>query len=72
VQKLIADGYNVTSVRPIIKTVIDAEGNVVTKATSAVLTLQKDTTGQATVMVDIEEAKVTQIVILTRTVIEKP
>jgi hypothetical protein len=72
VQNLIVDGYNVTSVRPIIKTVVDAEGNVVTKATSAVLTLQKDTTGHATVMVDIEEAKVTQIVILTRTVIDKP
>jgi len=72
VQTLITDGYNVTSVRPIIKTVVDAEGNVVTKATSAVLTLQKDTTGHATVMVDIEEAKVTQIVILTRTVIDKP
>lgn len=72
VQNLITDGYNVTSVRPIIKTVVDAEGNVVTKATSAVLTLEKDTTGHATVMVDIEEAKVTQIVILTRTVIDKP
>ena len=72
VQDLIADGYNVTSVQPIIKTVIDGEGNVVTKATSAVLTLQKDTTGHATVMVDIEEAKVTQIIILTRTVIDKP
>ena len=72
VQNLIADGYNVTSVRPIIKTVVDAEGNVVTKATDAVLMLQKDTTGQASVMVDIEEAKVTQIVILTRTVIDKP
>ena len=72
VQNLLADGYNVTSVRPIIKTVIDGEGNAVTKATSAVLTLQKDTTGHATVLVDIEEAKVTQIVILTRTVIDKP
>jgi hypothetical protein len=72
VQNLIADGYNVTSVRPIIQTVVDAEGNVVTKATSAVLTLQKDTTGHASVMVDIEQAKVTQIVILTRTVIDKP
>ena len=72
VQNLIADGYNVTSARPIIQTVIDAEGNVVTKATSAVLTLQKDTTGHASVMVDIEQAKVTQIVILTRTVIDKP
>jgi hypothetical protein len=72
VQNLITDGYNVTSVRPIIKTVIDAEGNVVAKATSAVLMLQKDTTSHASVMVDIEEAKVTQIVILTRTVIDKP
>ena len=72
VQNLIADGYNVTAVRPIIKTVVDAEGNVVTKATSAVLLLQKDTTGHASVLVNIEEAKVTQIIILTRTVIEKP
>lgn len=72
VHNLIADSYNVTAVRPIIKTVVDAEGNVVTKATSAVLLLQKDTTGHATVLVNIEEAKVTQIVILTRTVIEKP
>jgi hypothetical protein len=72
VQNLINDGYNVTSVRPILKTVIDGEGTVVTKATSAVLTLQKDTTGHATVMVNIEEAKVTQIIILTRTVIDKP
>jgi hypothetical protein len=72
VQSLIADGYNVTSVNPIIKTMVDAEGNVVTKATSAVVMLQKDTTGQASVLVDLEQAKVTQIVILTRTVIEKP
>jgi len=72
VQNLIAGGYNPTSVRPIIKTVIDAEGNIATKATSAVLTLQKDTTGHSSVLVDIEQAKVTQIVILTRTVIDKP
>ena len=72
VQNLLADGYNVTSVRPIIKTVVDGDGNVVTKATSAILMLQKDTTGQACVLVDLEQAKVTQIVILTRTVIDKP
>ena len=71
VQSLIANGYNVTSVHPIIKTVVDADGNVVTKATSAIVMLQKDTPGFATVTVSIEEAKVTQIVILTRTVIEK-
>lgn len=72
VQNLITDGYNATAIRPIIKTVIDAEGNVVTKATSAILILQKDTTGYASVTVNVEEAKVTQIVILTRTVIDKP
>jgi len=72
VQSLIIEGYNVTLVRPIIKTVVDSTGNVVTKATNAVLILQKDTTGHASIMVNIEEAKVTQIVILTRTVIDKP
>ncbi len=72
VQNLINDGYNATAIRPILKTVIDAEGNVVTKATSAILTLQKDTTGYATVTVNIDGAKVTQIIILTRTVIDKP
>jgi len=72
VQNLINDGYNITSVKPIISTVIDGEENVFTKATSAVLMLQKDTIGHATVMVNIDQAKVTQIVILTRTVIDKP
>jgi hypothetical protein len=72
VQNFITEGYNATAIRPILKTVIDAEGNVVTTATSAVLVLQKDTTGHATVMVDIENAKVTQIIIVTRTVIDKP
>ena len=71
VQKLLADGYNITLVRPVIKSVVDANGYVTTKATSAIVILQKDTTGLATVTVNIEEAKVTQIVILTRTVIEK-
>lgn len=71
VQDLINDGYNVTSVIPLIKTVVDGEGNIVTKATSAVVTLQNDSTGHATILVNVEEAKVTQIVILTRTVIDK-
>jgi hypothetical protein len=71
VQNLLAEGYNVTSVRPIISTIVDAEGYVTTRATTAVLILQKDTSGLAYVTVSIEDAKVTQIVILTRTVIEK-
>jgi hypothetical protein len=77
VQNLLADGYNVTAIRPIIKTVIDADGYVTTKATSAIIMLQKGTSdtssasGCASVSVDMENAKVTEIVILTRTVIDK-
>jgi hypothetical protein len=72
VQNLLADGYNITLVRPVIKSVVDAEGYVTTKATSAIVILQKDTSGYASVSVNLEEGKVTRIVILTRTVIEKP
>ena len=72
VSELLDDGYNITKVRPIIKAKVEADGNVVTKATSAILMLEKDTTSHASVWVDMEEAKVTKIVILTRTVIEKP
>jgi uncharacterized protein YciI len=71
VQTLLDDGYNVTIVRPIIKTVVDGEGNVVTKATDAIVMLVKEDTGRASAWVNLDEAKVTEIVILTRTVIEK-
>lgn len=71
VQELLADGYNITGVRPIIKTVVEANGDVVTKATTAIVMLSKNTTGRASVWVDIVNAKVTRIEILTRTVIEK-
>ena len=73
VQKLLDDdGYSITGVRPIIKAIVEADGDVVTKATSAIVMLEKDTTSRASVWVDLAEAKVTEIVILTRTVIEKP
>ncbi|MEM3623276.1 MAG: hypothetical protein QXR76_05860 [Candidatus Bathyarchaeia archaeon] len=72
VQNLLNQGYNVTAVKPIIKTIVEGDGTVVTKATSAILMLQKDTTSHAAVTVDVENAKVTEIVILTRTVIQKP
>jgi len=72
VQNLLAEGYNITSVRPVIKNVVDANGYVTTKATSAIVMLQKDTSGRAAVLVNLDEGKVTRIVILTRTVIEKP
>jgi hypothetical protein len=71
VQNLITQGYNVTSIRPIIKNVIGADGTVTTKATTAIVTLQNGTSGYAVVSVDISQAKVTQIVIYTRTVIDK-
>jgi hypothetical protein len=72
VQNLLNQGYNITGVRPIVKTIVEGDGTVVTKATSAILMLQKDTTGRAVVTVDVENAKVTEIVILTKTVIQKP
>lgn len=74
VQNLLADGYNITAIRPIIKSVVDSDGYVTTKATSAIVMLQKDTTdasGCASVSVDVEAEKVTQVVITTRTVIDK-
>jgi hypothetical protein len=72
VQQLLADGYNITDVRPIISATVEGDGTVTMKATSAIVMLSKDTTGRATVWVDLEQAKVTRIVTLTRTVIEKP
>jgi hypothetical protein len=72
VQNLLADGYNITSVRPIIKSVVDANGYVTTKVTSTIVILQKDTSDFATVSVNLEEGKVTEIVILGRAVTEKP
>ena len=73
-QNLLADGYNITDVRPIINTIVEADGTVTMKAMTAIVVLEKDTTnatGRAFVTVNVEEGKVTRIEILTRTVIEK-
>jgi hypothetical protein len=70
VQNLISQGFNITSVRPIISTVVDGNGNIVTKASSAVLTLQGET-GRSLVVVDLSQAKVTKIVTITITEIDK-
>ena len=72
VQELIAEGYNVTDVRPIISSTVEADGTVTTKATTAIVTMNLNTTGRAFVKVDVTQAKVTEIEIFTRTVIEKP
>jgi len=71
VQTLLAEGYNITGVRPIITTSVGADGIVTMKATTAIVSLQKDTAGRALVWVNVEQAKVTRIEILTITVIEK-
>ena len=72
VQNLLNDGYNITRVRPIVKSLVEADGNVNTKATNAILMLENDEAGHAIVKVDLEETKVTEIVIFTKTTIEKP
>ena len=72
VQNLLANGYNITNIRPIIKTTVEADGTVAMKATTAIVMLSQNNTDRAALTVDVEQAKVTRIVILTRTVIEKP
>jgi len=71
VQKLISQGYNVSSIRPILSSTVNADGTVTTKASVAIVTMQNGTSGFATVSVDITNAKVTQIIIITKTVIDK-
>ena len=71
VKNLVSQGYNVTTIRPILSSTISGDGTVTAKATTAIVKLQNGTSGYAAVKVDITNAKVTQIVILTRTVIDK-
>ena len=70
VQNLITQGYNVTVLKPLIKRVVQSDGTVTMKASSAIVSL-KGPSGHATVYVDIDSSKVLKIVILTRTVIDK-
>lgn len=72
VENMLSEGYNITRIRPIIRRIVEADGTVITKAKSAVLTLRKDASNMAFVWVDVENSKVTQIEIITRTVIVKP
>ena len=71
VQTLITEGYTVTAIRPNIKSVVEADGSIVTSATTAVVTLENGTSGYAVANVDVSQAEVTEIVIYTRTVIDK-
>jgi hypothetical protein len=72
VQGLLADGYNITRVMPIIKSIVDANGDVTTRATNAIVILKnEDAKSFATVWVDLNARSVTKIVTLTRTVIKQ-
>jgi hypothetical protein len=72
VQALLDDGYSIVGVRPILKRLVDANGDVTTTATNAVVMLEnEDTMSHAAIWVDLGEGRVTQIVIVTRTVIDK-
>ncbi len=64
VQALFNQGWNVTSIRPVITTTINGNGNVVMQATSANVILQ-GTNGRALVVVDLTTGKVTKIVTTT-------
>jgi hypothetical protein len=71
VASLIQQGYNVKSINPIVKSIIEGDGTIATKANTAIVTMQNGTSGYATVNVDVTNAKVTQITLITRTVIDK-
>jgi hypothetical protein len=70
-QTLISQGYNVTSIDPIVKNVIEGNGTIAAQVSTAKVILTNGTSGYATVNVDVANAKVTQIIIITRTVIDK-
>ena len=64
VQALFSQGWNVTSIRPVIASTLNGDGNVVTQATNANVILQ-GTNGRALVVVDLTTDKVTKIVTTT-------
>jgi len=70
VAKLISEGYNVTSINPIIQNVINGDGTITMQASTAIVTLQDGTSGYATAHVDLTSGTVTKIVIITRTEID--
>jgi hypothetical protein len=71
VQNLFNQGYNITSIRPVISTVIDGNGNIVTKASTADVLLLGNNGSRSFVVVDLTQDKVTKIVTLTVTEIDK-
>lgn len=62
---------SIINVRPVVKTIVGDDGSVTMKATGAIVTLSKEST-RVIVKVDVENAKVTEIVTFTETTITKP
>ena len=71
VQNLLNQGFNITSIHPVITTSIDGNGNIITKASTANVLLEGNNGSRAFVVVDLSQAKVTKIVTLTITEIDK-
>ncbi len=71
VQNLLNQGFNITSIRPVITTSIDGNGTLVTQASTANVLLVGNNGSRSFVVVDLSQAKVTKIVTLTVTEIDK-
>jgi hypothetical protein len=71
VQNLLSQGFNITSIRPVITTSIDGNGNLSTKASTANVLLQGNNGSRAFAVVDLTQEKVTKIVTMTITEIDK-
>lgn len=69
VQTLLTQGYSVKAIQPIVHNIIEGDGTIATKASTAMVILENGTHGYSIVNVDIANAKVTQIT--TTTVIDK-
>ncbi len=71
VQTLLTQGYNITLIRPVITTTVDGNGNIVTKASTADMTLLGNNGSRAFVVIDLTQAKVTKIITIAMTEINK-
>ncbi len=70
VQDLLDAGYENVHIQPIINATVQGNGDVTIKATEAIVTLCRNW-DRASVLVDLEAGKVTKIVTVERTVIDK-
>ncbi|MBS7628203.1 hypothetical protein KEJ36_05315, partial [Candidatus Bathyarchaeota archaeon] len=70
VKELLEEGYNITGIRPTIKAMVQANGDITMKATGAIVSMRGEG-GWAQVQVDLEVGKVIRIVIVSKKVIEK-